>query len=56
MVCFEGVEVVEGEGGEEGEKGEKMERDEKEKIRIEKGKWGNRGLSKLVLGQNGEGS
>jgi hypothetical protein len=56
MVCFEGVEVVEGEGGEEGEKGEKMERDEKEKIRIEKGKWGNRGLSEVVLGWNGEES
>jgi hypothetical protein len=37
-------------------KGEKMERDEKEKIEVEKGKWGNRGLSELVLGQNGEGS
>jgi hypothetical protein len=22
---------------------------------VEKGKWGNRGLSKLMLGQNGEG-
>jgi hypothetical protein len=27
----------------------------KNKLGIEKGKWGNRGLSKLVLGQNGEG-
>jgi hypothetical protein len=35
---------------------EKMERDEKEKIGVEKGKWGNRELSKLVLEQNGEGS
>jgi hypothetical protein len=33
-----------------------MERDEKEIVGVEKGKWGNRGLSKLVLGQNGEGS
>jgi hypothetical protein len=40
---------------EEGEKkGEKMERDEKEKIGAEKGKWGKKGLSQLVLGQNGE--
>jgi hypothetical protein len=31
-----------------------MDRDEKEKIREEKGKWDNRGLSELVLGQNGE--
>jgi hypothetical protein len=59
-VCFEEVEVVGGEGcrreeGEEGErKGEKVERDEKEKLGVEKGKWGNRGLSKLVLRQNGE--
>jgi hypothetical protein len=33
-----------------------MKRDEKEKIGVEKGKWGNRGLSELVLGQNGEGN
>jgi hypothetical protein len=33
-----------------------MERDEKEKTEVKKGKWGNRRLSKLVLGQNGEGS
>jgi hypothetical protein len=32
------------------------ERDEKEKIEFEKGKWGNRRLNKLVLGNNGEGS
>jgi hypothetical protein len=32
-----------------------MEREEKEKIGVEKGKWENRGLGKLVLGQNGEG-
>jgi hypothetical protein len=32
-----------------------MEREEKEKTGREKGKWGNRELSKLVLGQNGEG-
>jgi hypothetical protein len=31
-----------------------MERDEKEKIGVEKRKWGSRGLRKLVLGQNGE--
>jgi hypothetical protein len=31
-----------------------MERDEKEKIGVEKGKWGNKGLREL--GQNGEGS
>jgi hypothetical protein len=37
-------------------KGVKMEKDEKEKIGIEKGEWANRGLSELVLGQNGEGS
>jgi hypothetical protein len=62
VVHFEEVEVVglqRGRGreqGEEGErKGEKMEGDEKEKTGVEKGKWGNRGLSKLVLGQNGEG-
>jgi hypothetical protein len=59
-VHFEEIEVVGGEGGEEGEegerKGEKMERDEKEKIGVEKGKWGNRGLSELVLGQNVEGN
>jgi hypothetical protein len=47
------------EGGEErklrsGKKKEKMERDEKEKIGVEKGKWGKRGLSKLVLRQNAE--
>jgi hypothetical protein len=35
------------EEGEEG-KGEKTERDEKLKTGVEKGKWGNRGLSKLV--------
>jgi hypothetical protein len=29
-----------------------MGKNEKEKIRIEKGKWDNRGLSELVLGQN----
>jgi hypothetical protein len=33
-----------------------MERDEKEKIGVEKEKWGNTGLSMLVLGQNREGS
>jgi hypothetical protein len=33
-----------------------MERDEKEKIGVEKAKWGNRGLSELVLGQNEERS
>jgi hypothetical protein len=61
VVHFEEVEVMgtEGGGGEESKegesKGEKMERDEK-KIGVEKGKWGNRGLSELVLGQNGEGS
>jgi hypothetical protein len=45
-------------GGEEGKEGnrELMERDEKAKIGFAKGKWGNRGLSKLVLGQNGEES
>jgi hypothetical protein len=32
-----------------------MERDEKEKIMVKKGIWDNRGLSELVLGQNGEG-
>jgi hypothetical protein len=37
-------------------KWEKIERDEKEQIRVEKGKWCNRSLSKLLLGQNGEGS
>jgi hypothetical protein len=31
-----------------------MERDEKEKTEVQKGKWCNRGLSKLVLGQNGD--
>jgi hypothetical protein len=31
-----------------------MERDEKEKIGVEKGKWGDKGLSNLVLGENGE--
>jgi hypothetical protein len=31
-----------------------MKRDEKEKIIVEKRKWGNRGLSKLVLGLNGD--
>jgi hypothetical protein len=52
-----GRERREGEEGEDGErKGEKMERDEKEKIGVQKGKWGNRGLSELVLGQDGEGS
>jgi hypothetical protein len=35
---------------------EKMERDEKEKTEVEKGKWSNRGLSKLMSGQNEEGS
>jgi hypothetical protein len=30
-------------------KKEKMERDKKEKIGVKKGKWGNRGLSELVL-------
>jgi hypothetical protein len=34
-------------------KGDKMEREEKENIGGEKRKWGNRGLSKLALGQNG---
>jgi hypothetical protein len=47
-----------GRGGKEGEEGERkgnnVERDEKEKIGVETGKWGNRGLSELVLGQNGE--
>jgi hypothetical protein len=33
-----------------------MEREEKEKIGGEKGKWGIRGLSQLVLGQNGVGT
>jgi hypothetical protein len=33
-----------------------VERDENEKIEEEKGKWGNRGVGELVLGQNGEGS
>jgi hypothetical protein len=33
-----------------------MERDEKEKMGVEKGKWGSRELSELVLRQNGEGS
>jgi hypothetical protein len=33
-----------------------MERYEKEKIGVEKGKWGKRGLNELVLGLNGEGS
>jgi hypothetical protein len=33
-----------------------MEIDKKEKIGVEKGKWGNRRLSELVFGQNGEGS
>jgi hypothetical protein len=36
-------------------KGEKMERDEKEKIGVEKGKSGNKGLSDLVLRQLREG-
>jgi hypothetical protein len=30
-----------------------MEREENEKIKVEKGKQGNRGLSKLVFGLNG---
>jgi hypothetical protein len=60
-VYFEEVRVVVGEGGgEEGDegkrKGKKMERNEKEKIGVEKEKWGNRSVSVLVLGQNGEGS
>jgi hypothetical protein len=33
-----------------------MGRDKKEKISVEKGKWGNRELSELALGQNGEES
>jgi hypothetical protein len=33
-----------------------MKRDEKEKIGVEKLKWGNRRLSELVLKQNGEES
>jgi hypothetical protein len=61
VLHFEEVKVVgreegKGEEGEEGErKREKMEKDEKEKIGIEKEKWGNRGMSELVLEQNGEG-
>jgi hypothetical protein len=60
-VGCEEAEVVRGKGGrgeeleEEKRKGEKMEIDEKEKTG-QKGKCSNRGLSKLVLGQNGEGS
>jgi hypothetical protein len=54
LVHFEETEVVEREGG--GGDEEKIQRDEKEKNRVEKGKWGNRGLSKLGLRQNGEGS
>jgi hypothetical protein len=55
VVHFEEVQIVggEGRGGEEGEeeerKVEKIERDEKEKIGVEKVKWGNRELSELVL-------
>jgi hypothetical protein len=62
VVCFEEVKVVYreergGVGSQEGEKKrEKMERDEKEKVGVEKIKWGNRGMSELVLGHNGEGS
>jgi hypothetical protein len=57
VVHFEEAEVVKGEReGEEGEEGEKMERGEKQNTGVEKGKWGNRGLSGLVLGQNGKGS
>jgi hypothetical protein len=59
-VSFGEVDLVgeEVRGGEEGKEGnrELMERDEKAKIGFAKGKWGNRGLSKLVLGQNGEES
>jgi hypothetical protein len=32
-----------------------MKRGEKLKIGVEKGKWGNRLLSELLLAQNGEG-
>jgi hypothetical protein len=37
------------------ERGRRWTEMRKNKLGIEKGKWGNRGLSKLVLGQNGEG-
>jgi hypothetical protein len=45
-----------GRGEEQGEEknGKKMERDEKEKIGVANRKWSNKGLSKLVLGQNAE--
>jgi hypothetical protein len=58
-VFIEEVEVVRevGRGREEGkeEKVREVEREEKEKSWGEKGKWSNRGLSKLVFGQNGIG-
>jgi hypothetical protein len=38
------------------ERGYKMEKSEKGKIGIEKGKWGSRDLSELVLRQNREES
>jgi hypothetical protein len=36
-------------------RGRKWKEMRKKKIWIDKGKWGNRGLSELVLRQNGEG-
>jgi hypothetical protein len=37
-------------------RGRKWKEMRKKKIEVEKRKWGNRGLSKLVLRQNGEWS
>jgi hypothetical protein len=57
VVIIEDIGAVEGkvEEGEEGEekKGEENRRKEKKKVGRQKGKWGMRGLSKLIFGQNG---